>query len=338
MKLKLAMFCLGTALFAQPALSAPAGPGFEKRNPIAAPDDRWDFASWDAIHHLVLVAHGKDVLVIDPAHGNAVHAVGSIAGAHGVVAIPGTNTLLVTSAKDNTARVIDETTGAQLAAIPVAKDPDAVILSASGRRAYVMAADAGAISILDLVNYTEIGRIPLKPALEVPVLVTPGLLAVNNEAANEIEFANLTSRKPAGSLALNGCTAPTGLAYDATTGLALSSCANGKAALVDLRARRVVALLPIGDGPDTVIWDAARSRFLVPCGKTGTLSVIRLIGRRPVVETAVPTERSARTAAFDPATGHVYLPAAGFVPATEPGKRETMEPGSFHIVVLGPTN
>ena len=248
-------------------------------------------------------------------------------GAHGVIAIPGSSNLLVTSGKDNTVRVIDEVSGKEIASISVAANPDAVVLSSDGNRAYVMAAKGGAISIVDLVKNAEVARIALKPGLEVPVLVTPGLIAINNEDAGEIEFANLLTKKADGAIKLTGCEGPTGLAYDPATGLALSSCANGKAALVDLRARRVVALVPIGEGPDTVIWDAKHRRFLVPCGKSGILSVIRLEGRKPMGEAAVTTEVSARTAAFDPTTSRVYLPAARFGLPPAPGKRGTMEPG-----------
>lgn len=329
------VLALGVALAAHGANAAPAAPAFEKTGTIPAPDDHWDFASWDAAHRLLLVAHGKDVLVIDPANPTAVRAVGALQGAHGVLAIPGTGHLLVTSGKDNTARVIDETTGAEIASIPVAENPDAVILSASGQTAYVMAAKAGVISIIDLASNTETGRIALKEGLEVPILVNPALIAVNNESASEIEFANLLTRKAVGQIALTGCEGPTGLAYDPETGLALSACANGKAALVDLRERRLITLVSIGNGPDTAIWDSAHKRFLVPCGKSGTLSVIRLIGRKPLVEPAVATEPSARTAAFDPVTGHIYLPAASFGPA-EPGKRGAIVPGSFHILVMSP--
>jgi DNA-binding beta-propeller fold protein YncE len=139
-----------------------------------------------------------------------------------------------------------------------------------------------------------------------------------------------------GSIPLTGCEGPTGLAIDPQTSLALSACANGKAALVDLQARRVVDLVPIGAGPDTVIWDAAHRRFLVPCGKSGTLSVIGLADRRPVVEAAAETEQSARTAALDPVTGRVYLPAARFAPPVPPERRGAMVAGSFHIVVMAP--
>ena len=135
---------------------------------------------------------------------------------------------------------------------------------------------------------------------------------------------------------LTECTGPTGLAYDPASGLALSACANGKAALVDLRTRKLVQLLSIGEGPDTAIWDAQHKRFLVPCGKSGTLSMIRMDGRKPAVKAAITTEASARTAALDPETGRVYLPAARFGAPVRPEKRGAMEPGSFHGVVMVP--
>ena len=192
------------------------------------------------------------------------------------------------------------------------------------------------ISIVDLARYTEVGRIGLKEGLEVPVLVTPGLLAVNNEDANEIEFANLLTKKAAGVIKLTGCEGPTGLAIDPTAKLSLSSCGNGKAALVDLRTRKLVRLLPIGQGPDTVLFDPKRHRFLIPCGRSGTMSVFGvdkhgMVGELPTVT----TETSARTGAIDEATGRVYLPSARYKPA-EAGKRPEMIPGSAHLLVFSP--
>lgn len=317
------------------ASAQPAAPSFQRAAPIAAPDGRWDYASWDAAHQRLLVAHGQDVLVIDPSGNAPVRAIGTIAGAHAVLAIPGGNTVLVTSGHDDSVRILDETTGAELAKIAVAADPDAAVLSADGRSAYVMGAKAGAISIIDLVRRAETGRIALKPALEFAVLAGPTLLAVNNEELNEIELADLTTGKSAGTIALPGCTGPTGLAYAPEAGLALSSCANGQAALVDIAARRMIRLVPIGMGPDAAIWQAVRNRFLVPCGRSGTVAIITVNGRLAQAQSAVATEMSARTAALDPASGRLYLPAARFQPATT-GQRPAMVPGSFHVVVLNP--
>lgn len=322
---------LATALIPAAASAAPT-PAFVPQTPIPAPDARWDFASWDAAHGRLLVAHGQDVLVIDPA-APSVRAIGALAGAHGVVALPGGDRVLVSSGKDDSVRILDAGSGGEIARIAVAADPDAAILSADGGTAYVMGAKAGAVSVIDLATMKETARIALKPGLEVPVIVGT-TLAVNDEEASEIEFADLTTGKATGSLPLTGCEGPTGMAYDADDGLSLSACANGKAALVDIARRRIVALVPIGQGPDTAIWDGAHHRFLVPCGRSGTLSIVTMAGGKPTV-TAVATAASARTAAYDPASGRLYLPAANFAPATG-AARPAMLPGSFRIVVMAP--
>ncbi len=324
------------ALTSALACAQPAAPSFRQAASIAAPDGRWDFASWDAVHLGVIVAHGQDVLVIDPSGHAPVRAIGAIAGAHAALAIPNSNAVLVSSGHDDSLRILDETSGAELAKIPVAADPDAAVLSADGRTAYVMGAKGGQISVIDLTRRVETARITMKPGLEVPVLAGPALIAVNNEDQSEIELADLTTGKSVGAIALPGCTGPTGLAYAPEAGLALSSCANGQAALVDIVARKVVQLVPIGMGPDTAIWQAAQHRFLVPCGRSGTLSIITLNGRQAQAQPAVTVETTARTAALDPAGGRLYLPAAAFQTATT-GQRPAMVPGSFHIVVLEPS-
>lgn len=332
-----ALFAVAAALLGTAAWAAPAGPAFTVQPPIAAPDGKWDFASWDEAHHRLLVAHGKDVLLIDPAVPGAVRAIGTIENAHAALAIPGTDRILVSSGRDDSVRILDAASGAEVARIAVAADPDAAVLSADGHNAYVMDSKAGVVSVVDLDHFTETGRIMLKPALEVAVLAGPKLLAVNNEEANEIELADLMTGKAAGSIALAGCEGPTGLAYAPESGLALSACANGKAALVDISQRKLVRLLPIGMGPDTAIWDAAHHRFLVPCGKSGTLSVIQMDRSGASVAPQIRTEISARTAALDSTSGRLYLPAARFQPA-EQGKKPAIVPGSFHIAVLAPAD
>lgn len=160
---------LAALLATSQAVAAPPQATLVKSASIPAPDDRWDFAGWDAAHHLLLVARGKDVLVINPAQPGSVRSIGAIQGGHGVAAVLGGDTLVVSSGKDNTLRILDIATGAELASIPVAEDPDALVLSADHRLVYVMAAKGGAISVVDLAGRKEVSRIALKPGLEVPV-------------------------------------------------------------------------------------------------------------------------------------------------------------------------
>lgn len=325
---------MAPSAMAAPAKAKPVAPAYAALPPIPAPDDLWDFASWDDAHHRLLVAHGKDVLVVDPAQ-RTVRSIGQIAYAHAVLPLPGADQILVTSKFDNTLRILDGASGAELTRITVDKDPDATVLSADGHKAYVMAAKAGVISVIDLDRREQVGTIALKTGLEVAVLARPDLLAVNSEDFNEIELADLNSGKAAGTIPLPGCEGPTGLAMADGTGLALSACANGKAMLVDIAKRKVVQTLTIGMGPDTVIWDAARRRFLVPCGQSASLSIIALDKGAAHVLPAVATGPSARTAAMDPATGRIYLPSAHMSPTVK-GQPKTVVAGSFRILALAP--
>ena len=68
---------LAATLAGPSAQAAPAAPAYSVVAKIPAPDGRWDFASWDTSHHVLLVTHGNEVLVIDPAHPASVRAVGS---------------------------------------------------------------------------------------------------------------------------------------------------------------------------------------------------------------------------------------------------------------------
>jgi DNA-binding beta-propeller fold protein YncE len=319
------------------AAAPPQNMAFKTQDSIQGPDGHWDFASWDDAHHDVLVAHGQDVLVVSPSSPARIRAIGHVAGAHTALAIPGTETILVSSGRDDSVLILDRGSGQELKRIAVAGDPDAVILSEDGRTAYAMAAKAGAISVIDIARGEEARRIQLQRGLEVPVLFGGHFIAVNNEDHNEIEIADLATGKAAGAISLEGCEGPTGLAMDPSTGLALSACANGKAALVNLADKKVVQLLAIGDGPDTAIWQAARHRFLVPCGRSGTVSVIALNDRHATTLPVVTTETSARTAALDPASGRLFLPAAHFNAAPQ-GQRPAIVPGSFHILVMAPAS
>ena len=100
------------------------------------------------------------------------------------------------------------------------------------------------------------------------------------------------------------------------------------------------ARVPIGDGPDAVVFDAQRGLVFSSNGD-GTLTVVRQSSPdRYEVIGNLPTQRGARTMALDPATGRLYLVTADFgpvPPATpdQPHPRPAPIPGSFTILVAG---
>ncbi|AYJ85637.1 gluconolactonase [Sphingomonas paeninsulae] len=333
--LRTAFKMLLVSIGAATLVSAGPAPTYVASGSIAGPDGGWDYASVDGAAHRLYVAHGNTVLAVDLAHSNTIRLFGAIARAHAVVPIPGKSMLLVTSGHDNSVRLLDTGDGHELAQIAVGNDPDAAFYDPATGHAMVMNAKSGTVSIIDVATRKVIRTITLKPALEFGVLGNNNMLYVNNEDLNEIESANLTTGKIGAAIPLPGCTGPTGLGFDGKTGQLISACANGKAALVSVTSHKMVALLPIGSGPDAVIMDMARRTAIIPNGRDGTLSIIALdaAGGAKVVSTA-KSEVGARTGALNPADGMLYLPTAHFSPPATAGARPAAIPGSFHVAVM----
>lgn len=324
------------ALSAAVAVAAAPAPTYVAGRQIAGPDGGWDYAKVDPATRKLYVAHGDVVTEVDLANGDAVRSFGTLAKAHAAVPLPG-GMLLVTSGRDNTARLFDTKAGQEVAKIAVGNDPDAAFYDPATGHAVVMNAKGGTVSVIDIATRKIVRTITLKAGLEFGVLGSGNTLFVNNEDANEIETANLATGKAGPAIALTGCEGPSGLAFDEKTDRLISACANGKAAVVDARAHRLVTLLDIGSGPDAAIVDAKRRLAFIPCGKDGVLEVIALDapGGAKVIAT-VKTEAGARTGALDPSDGSLYLPAARFSPPATAGARPTALAGTFHVLAVSP--
>lgn len=318
------------------AASVPvATPVYSVAKSIAGPDGSWDYASTDAAGAHLYIARTDSVTVIDLATG-AVSSLGSVQRGHAVVPLPGKK-LLVTSGTDGTVRVFDTVAKTEIASIPVGKKPDAAILNTAKSHAFVMNAAGGTVSVIDLATAKVTKTIVVKPALEFAAFGSNGMLFINNEEANEIDTVDVERGVAGKAIALPGCTAPTGLGYDKAHNRLISACDNGKAAIVDAATHKLIALVDIGEGPDAVIIDEARSLAFIPCGQSGVLDILSFAGSKVTHVATVKTEVGARTGALDPKTGALYLPTARFGPPAKPGARPAMVPGSFHVLVVRPT-
>jgi hypothetical protein len=118
-----------------------------------------------------------------------------------------------------------------------------------------------------------------------------------------------------------------------------SVCDGKKMSVIDAETGKVLANPAIGDGPDAAGWSAQQKLAFASCGE-GVLAVIDA-GKPdyPTIET-LPTQRGARTMAYDANTDRVYLVTAEFGPrpaptAENPRPRPAMVPGSFVVLVVG---
>jgi DNA-binding beta-propeller fold protein YncE len=300
---------------------------------IHGADGGWDYASIDAVRNRLLVARSDGLMAVDLATNAVTPALVPGKRTHGAVIAPNGVGVLANGG-DGSAILFNGSDGAVLGEVPTGKKPDAVVYEPKSGLIAVMDNKDGGVALIDPVKKVSAGTIEVPGGLEFAAADGQGRVFVNVEDKNDLVVLDVPSRKVVARRPLPGCEEPSGLAIDPETHVLVSACSTNKAIATSATDGKVLATLAIGSHPDAVIFDARNKRFLVPCGGNGVLSVISEEGGSLKVTETVPTAPGARLGALDPATGKLYLPVADFQPASEPGKRPSIVPGSFRILVL----
>ncbi len=310
--------------------------GYHVATKIALPDGGWDLANFDPVLRRLYLARNDGVTAIDVDTGQVTGKLAPAGKGHAVVPLRGGTEILVTNGATNTADIFDARTGAPLASIPAGQKPDAALYDAGTGLAVVMNGKSGDLTLIDPMTRSATGQIAVGGGLELGAGDGKGRLFVNVEDRNELAVVDLRTRTVLKHIALSGCEGPTGVAYLPVSRRVLSSCANGVATVTDPETGKVEAALPIGQGPDSVLYDAMREIAFIPAGRSGELDLFadEPRGVRPMGKIA--TQIGARTGAVDGKTGRVYLPAADYGPPASPGERGQMKPGSVVALVVAP--
>lgn len=324
---------LAAALVSLAAAPGPTASGLKLIDRIPGPDGGWDYASFDAARDRVLVAHGDTVLALDPATNRVDPAFAKGDKLHAVVVVPGASVLVTTNSGDASAKILNARTGALIASLPTAPDPDGAIYDPSTRLVLVVNGEPGKVTLVDPIKRAVEGVIDVGGGLEFPAVDGRGRAWVNVESTGQVAAIDLATHKVVARYPMAGCTRPTGLAY-VEGGRLISSC-GGLAKILDAADGKEIASLTIGGFPDAVLYDPERHVAYIPTALDGKLNVIALSGpgNNTVVD-RVPTQVGARTGAVDEKNGRIYLPAATYGPLV-PGKRPTPTPGTFVVLVVG---
>ena len=310
-----------------------AEPHYKVVAQLPAGDGGWDLLSVDPADQRLYVAHGDGVTAIDLRTGKAFDRIVTGKRVHAALAIPGTHDVIATNGETNNASLFDGRTGQIRATIPTGTKPDAVAYDPATRTVWIMNAGSGDITVIDAVSARVVGTVPVGGSLELGIADGHGRLYVNVEDKNQVAVIDTNKRQVKSRFALRGCDGPTGIAYDPSSREIVSACANG-IAIISAPDGRQIAQLPIGKGADGAVFDAKRHIALVPAGRDGNLTVIRL-QPAPKVVGQIATAVSARTIALDPSTGRAYLPSAKLAPAVG-NERPKPTPGSFRVLVVAP--
>jgi YVTN family beta-propeller protein len=301
---------------------------------VAAPDGGYDYLSVDSAKQRLFVAREHSVMAVDLRTNKVTPQLVEANEAAAVLIIPGSELMLTTNWGSDNATLFDRNTGAVKSRIAVGKGPDAAFFDEPSKLAFVMNSDSEDISVVDIAKAAVVGTIAVGGKPEAATNDGKGRLYVNIEDKSQIVVVDIASRKLVQRYALPGCTEPTGIAYDADSGLLISACHNGVAKLIDARSGADRGSVKIGAQADGAIFDGGRNLAFIPCAD-GTLTIFELNaqGKATVVE-VVRTEVGARTAALDPSTGRVYLATAKY---KDDAKGEPVAvPGTFHVLVVAP--
>jgi DNA-binding beta-propeller fold protein YncE len=326
---------LAAALATVAAAAAAPAPTLAVTAHWPGPDGGWDFSAFDAAHHRLYIARSNGVTAVDVASGKATPLLAA-QRTHSAVPVNGGAEVLVTEGGTGRALLANAQTGEIRAAIAVGKKPDAAIVEPTTGLALVMDNDGGGVTLIDTHAGKAVGAIATPGALESPATDGAGRVFVNVEDLAEIAVLDMKRRAAVAHWKLDGCEAPSGLAYAPKARLLVSACANKVAKVVSADTGQVVATLAIGGRPDWAGYDARTGTVLIPSADEGVVQVVSVAaGATPAVVAKAPTHPGSRSGAVDEATGRLYVPSADFAPSAN-GRRQP-KPGSFQVLVLSPT-
>lgn len=306
---------------------------------------RWDYMNVDAKAHRLYIAHGNAVDVIDTGTGKSLGYISGLHGTHGIALDTAGKYGYISDGGGDAVVIFDRKSLAKLGTIPAGQNPDGIVFEPvtqtvwafNGRsnNATVISTHAASISAFNSMQTTTIS-LPGRP--EFPVADGNGNVYDNIESTSQIARFNAATKKitavwPA------GCESPSGLAIDTHGHRLFAVCGNQKMSVIDYKTGKVLATPSIGNGPDAARFSEKHKLAFASCGQ-GVLSVIDAgAPDYPTIEN-LPTQRGARTMAYDPDTDRIYLATAEFGPAPaptaeNPHPRPQAAPDSFAIMVVG---
>jgi YVTN family beta-propeller protein len=299
----------------------------------------WDYLTVDAPMHHLYVTHGTRLEVLDTVSGKVVGNIAGMKGLHGVALDDTGKFGYISDGGANSVVVFDRNSLQTVATIPAGTNPDGIAFEPVTKTVWAFNGRSHDVSVIDAAQRKVIATIALPGKPEFPQADSKGVVFDNIEDKNEIVRLDATEKKITATWPLSDCDSPSGLAIDETGRRLFSVCDGKKMAVTDANTGKTLANPAIGDSPDAAGYDA-QHKLAFSSNGGGTLTIVDANGDKYPVLQDLATQRGARTMAFDPNTGRIYLVTAEFGPgpaatAENPRPRPAVVPGSFTVLVVG---
>jgi YVTN family beta-propeller protein len=304
--------------------------------------DKWDYLGVDPIRHRLFVSRASHVEVIDTGTGKPVGDIPDTDGVHGFAFAEDRKLGFITNGHANTIAAFDLDSLKIVATIAAGGlNPDAITYAPGLARIYVSNGKSQSVSALDVDSRKIVATMDIGGRPESLATDDKGRIFVAVEDKNEIVAMDGKSNTVLAHWPLAGCEEPSGMTIDVQSERLFAVCSNKRMMVVDTQSGRVVAALPIGEGPDAAAFDPALKLAFSSNGEDGTLTVVHEDDPDHYhIAQNIATQKGARTMALDSDAHRVYLVTAALIkaPAVEGSSRAQtkVREGSFKVLVVEP--
>lgn len=299
-------------------------------------EGRGDFILADPASDRLFVTHSQKVHVLDLAALKPIAEVTGLTLAHGV-ALDGRGRAYVTDGKSDAVVMFDPATGRELGRIAVGKNPDAILFDPASSKIIAFDGESEDVSVIDPETSSVVASIKLPNGPEFPQADGRGHVYVNLEDGNAIAVIDTKKMALDHVIPLKGCEGPAPLGLDQANRRLFSGCGNKVMVVTDADSGKAIASVPIGGGPDGLVYDPQTKRIVV-ANRDGSWTVVRQEGADSYkVEQTLKIDEYAKTLALDPKTHRIFSSTADLVwPPAVPGKKHlpNAKPGTFRLVVV----
>jgi len=318
--------------------AAPAPMNFKvlARLPLAGAGG-WDYLGFDAQRRHLLVTRGDHIDVVDVDGHKLIGSIPGTLGVHGVALDQAAHRGYASNGQSASVTVFDLDTLKVVATVNgTGEKPDAIVYDAASKHVFTFNGKGRTFSVIDPATNTVTSTVALPGKPEFAVSDEDGSLFVNLEDTDQLVKLDTRSNSVSATWSLGTCKAPTGLAIDRKLHRLFSVCDNRQMAVTNAINGQVVARVPIGDGPDAVVFDEAAAMVYSSNGESGDVTAVRQQDADHYrVLASISTQPSARTLALDPKLHRLYLSAATWASPARDGARPDIVPDSFVVLIVG---
>ncbi len=299
----------------------------------------WDYMTADPSSHRLYLTHGSRVEVVDDRSGQVIGAITGLTGTHGVVLDPEGSCGYISDGGANAVVVFDRQSLAKLATIPAGFNPDGIAYEPVTKTVWAFNGRSKNVTVIDTASRTVLATINLPGKPEFPQADGKGHVFDNIEDKNTIVAFDAKAKTLIGTLPLQDCNSPSGMSIDPAHHRLFSVCDGNKMAVVDTADMKQIGSASIGDGPDAAGFSEKHQLAFSSNGGDGTFTVVDAAHGYKTLE-SLPTQKGARTMAYDPKADRAFVVTAEFGPQPDatpqtPRPRPSVVPDTFTVLVIG---